>query len=748
MRKGLAAVAVLFLALHLPLLPPTLEDIDSINFALGVQDFDVARHQPHPPGYPAFVALAKASTAALRAAGVPDAPARALTLWSTVAGAALVPLLFLFFRALDGNAWRAWWATGITIASPLFWFTALRPLSDMVGLAAAVAAQALFVHALLGRAEGPAPARALVLGAFTAGVAAGVRSQTVFLTLPLLIAALLSSCRRPAPRYCTLAVVAASVGALLWALPLVLASGGLEGYLTALGSQAEEDFAAGAMLWTMRSPRAAIDALAYTFLWPWGGVIVGSAVAGLGVLGTIRVGWREPRALAVLALAFGPYAVFHLLFQETVTVRYALPLVPAGAYLAVQAFHALGRAAGNVGGLTMVTASLVMAAPAARVYAEGGSPTFRLFEDLAALSDDGRLAHSAPKVVGMHAVMRRAQQWAGASYAAFLGAPHGHEWLSLVEHWRREPDAAAFFIADPRRTDLVLFDARARELVEPYRWRLPALPYLGGARPGNADLYAMRPPGWMLDRGWALTAEVAGVSARDQAGPHLQPSVAWVRARREPALLAIGGRHLGAGSDPPARLTVALDALVLDSWVVAAPGFFFRLIPLPAGSLAGAGYRPLRVDAVPADGSGREVRVALEQFDLQPDGAVMSGFGDGWHEPEDNTRTAHPWRWMSDRAALWVRPVGRDVTLTIAGQSPLRYFDRAPTVRIGIGGRELGRFSPAADFMLSVALPAGLLAAAEGRVLIESDRWFSPADRDGSADRRRLALRVFSVAVR
>ena len=45
---------------------------------------------------------------------------------------------------------------------------------------------------------------------------------------------------------------------------------------------------------------------------------------------------RDRRALAaVLALA-GPYLVFHLLFQDTSFVRYALPLVPAVAFLAVQ----------------------------------------------------------------------------------------------------------------------------------------------------------------------------------------------------------------------------------------------------------------------------------------------------------------------------------------------------------------------------------------------------------------------------
>ncbi|PYR44329.1 MAG: hypothetical protein DMF93_00685, partial [Acidobacteria bacterium] len=45
-----AFFAFLFAAFHLPYLPASLEDLDSVNFALGVRRFDVAQHQPHPPG--------------------------------------------------------------------------------------------------------------------------------------------------------------------------------------------------------------------------------------------------------------------------------------------------------------------------------------------------------------------------------------------------------------------------------------------------------------------------------------------------------------------------------------------------------------------------------------------------------------------------------------------------------------------------------------------------------------------------
>ena len=65
------------------------------------------------------------------------------------------------------------------------------------------------------------------------------------------------------------------------------------------------------------------------------------------------------------------------------------------------------------------------------------------------------------------------------------------------------------------------------------------------------------------------------------------------------------------------------------------PGFFFRLIALPAGALArGTGYVALDVASSAADGSNRVIPVGLEQFDLQSPGAPMIGVEEGWHEPD------------------------------------------------------------------------------------------------------------------
>jgi len=755
LRKAIAALAVVYLAAHLGFLPPSLEDVDSINFALGVADFDVAKHQPHPPGYPVFIALSKASTSALRSMHVPQPEIRGLAVWSAISGAALAFFLFDLFRALAGVApgllsrRMPLCATLVVLMCPLYWFTALRPLSDMTGLAAAVAAQALIVSVLTGSSS----ASALVGGAFLSGMAIGIRSQTALLTLPLLGLALVVPRSGLRSHNRLAAVGAAALGVLVWALPLVAASGGLSEYARALGSQAGEDFSGVVMLWTTRTKAAALDAAMYSFLWPWGHPVAGAIVMLAAVVGVLRTLGVLPRALGLLIVGYAPYAVFHLLFQETVTVRYALPLVVPVAFLAVCAFD-WGRGTSTILGTTALVAwSVALSFPATVAYGARSSPAFRALIEAARASGDRA---NQSRIIGLHAVSRRAVDWLQVSGAAsgvafapqrVLRAAHGQEWLTLVEHWRAEPASQIMFVADPRRTDLALIDPVSRRRPLEFRWGFLEPPFVGGTRPGNSDLYSMLPPGWMLDRGWALTAEVAGVTARDGYGPHRKPSVAWIRARSEEATLMIGGRHLGAASDPPVRIDLSLRGQPLDTFEVT-PGFFSRRIPLRPGLLAGTGYVPLEVSSRAANEAKAIIAVGLEQFDVQSPGMPMIAVDEGWYEPEYNPRTARSWRWTSEKAILWVRPIGRNVTLTIAGESPLKYFDAAPNVVVSVGAREVARLNPSSDFAQSIVLPADALAAADGRVAITSDKFFVPSEREGSQDQRHLALRVYSYSVR
>src|SRR5688572_32152990 len=95
-------LAAAYLAAHLPSLAPSLEDIDSINFALGLRDFDPARHQPHPPGSPVYIAFGRIVLAIVSALGstLSQTAAEALTLslWSALAGAVALVAAARVFR--------------------------------------------------------------------------------------------------------------------------------------------------------------------------------------------------------------------------------------------------------------------------------------------------------------------------------------------------------------------------------------------------------------------------------------------------------------------------------------------------------------------------------------------------------------------------------------------------------------------------------------------------------------------------
>jgi Protein of unknown function (DUF2723) len=724
-RSAALALLLIFLAAHLALLPRTLEDLDSINFALGVRQFDVARHQPHPPGYPVYIALAKVSTATVRFVGFDAAAPRGLAVWSALAGAAALPALFLFFRRLEGRDRLAWWATLVVAASPLFWFSALRPLSDMLGFSAAMWAIALMID--------DRNRRGLLLGAVIAGLAAGVRSQTAILTLPMLAFALV----RGESRARIGALGAFAIGVLAWGVPLIVVSGGLPAYLESLGAQAGEDFSGVVMLWTSHSRRDVVYALLNTFVWPWDWWL-GLAVCALAAAGAARMAWRAPRALATLVGLFLPYAVFHLLFQETATTRYALPLVPVMAYLAMAAVEGLPGGALPVAALGVSAISLMETLPASLHYSREGAPVFRAFDDMAATAHGGDPVNA----IGLHAQMRRASEWAAPILPArVLRAPHGREWLTLVSLWKSEPSARVWFVADPDRTDLALFDPRARDLARAYRWGFVEPPFVGGARPDNVDWLRMGPPNWMLDRGWSLTAEIGGVTARDQLGPHIAPAIAWLRRQPDELTVVLGGRNLSASD---VTIVATLAGAPVARYPLPPRSFFMRTFTVPAGALnASSAYLPLEITSE----GGSALPVSLEQFDAQPPGVPMFGYDTGWQEPEFNRSERHAWRWMSEKSELWVRPVGRPVTLRIGGESPMRYFDAAPHVRISIGGREIGAFDPGADFDQAFTLPPDLLAAANGRVLLESSKFFVPGGAGGGGDQRHLALRVYSVTV-
>jgi hypothetical protein len=747
-------LALAFLAAHAARLPRTLEDIDSINFAMGVERFDVAAHRPHPPGYPVFVALAKVSTAATSALGAgldrDGVAAVGLALIAVLAGALSIPVFSAFWVAVGLSPTGALLAAVVAAASPLFWLTASRPLSDTPGLVAAVAVQTLLLRGIRSIRQGEATLPRVALGgALSAGLAVGLRSQTLWLTGPLAVWCFGLLLRRRRVGHALQFMATAAVGALLWAVPLVWTSGGLAAYLSALGNQGEEDFAGVQMLATRASWRLFEDAMGRTFIDPWqlktlAHVVLVLALCGVGVLA-----WRKRPVLGLVIITFLPYVGFHLAFQETVTIRYALPVIVPVAGLAVASLEAIGFYAAAIGATSLIAVSLALVSPRLDIYVRDGSPLFRAFRHM----HEARQQSSEQPVLKMHHQVwwgvRRIIEWYRPIWD--LGPqpfPGDREWLDIVEHFRSGQPRPVWFLADVSRPDLPMFDPRSIVRSSAYRFPPELQTLIGGARVDSVIWHSVQPPGWMLGRGWSLTPELAGMTEQDRQASRLGATEAYVRRRPAPHRLLVGGRYLGPDNGPPVGLTVSIDERPVGQLRASAnPRWFVHWIEVPEGLPQGQGaYARLVVTARTDDGADARALVGLEQFDAAPADESMFALMTGWYERESNPTTGQGWRWSSAASTIEIRGKDRDRKLVIAGESPLRYFDRAPKVTVRAGDRVLGTFSPSADFVETIALPADAIAASSGQVTIETDLTFSPSQA-GSPDRRILGLRLYSVLV-
>lgn len=748
-----AALAVVFLAGHLAYLPPALENIDSVNFALGVESFDVSRHQPHPPGYPVFVGLTKASTRVVAAlASGWDRDRRAavgLALPGIIAGALAAFVLLRFWTAAGLPSNLAGCAALLTLVSPLFWITAARPLSDTVGFVSALVVQVWWLDGWRRFRDGAAALpRTWLLAAFGAGLIIGIRSQTMWLTGPLACWAVgeLAWRRRwmQAGILCALAII----GVLAWAGPLIWLSGGLDAYMRILGAQGAEDFVGVEMLATVPTLDMLQLALARTFILPWHYPALGRMLALLALVGMARLAWRSPRVLAVIGLAYWPYLVFHLTFHETETMRYALPMLAPMAGLAVVGLAGAGRVATAVGVVVATAASIVAAQPQLRAYAAEASPTAHVFRDMIATR---RAANTDPRFLMHHQTwwaFRRTTDWYRPEWnVGPQPFPGDREWLHVVDHFRAGRDEPVWFLTDLPRSDVALFDRRTRELKGRYERPAGLQRLVGGDWLEAAAWWEIRRPGWMLGRGWALTPEIAGATSKDRREPQRQPAEAWLRREAGQHRLMIGGRYLGGSGD--AALILTLDGREIARWTITPSQFWFvHWLDLPSDALTGDGpYAALTARVESADGRGDAPELGLEQFDFAPADSLMYALTEGWHELEENPQTGLQWRWSSDSSRIVVYGATRDARVRVAGESPLVYFDQSPTVRIIAGGLEAGSFSPAGDFDETVLVRGARPAEAPLEIAITTDRIFVPGDLNGGADRRRLGLRLYRVEI-
>ncbi len=802
-QRSLAVLALVFALAHVPFLATSLEDIDSVNFALGVRDFNVAEHRPHPPGYPVYIALGKVATGVVGAiAGPFDSPsglahpstslgvtlspskgqgrrpessteARALAILSLLGGLLAIGGLYGVFSCLNTRAaagstpWTtldvgAFAATVVTVSCPLFWYLAVRPMSDLPGLAFALAAQACLMLAFWRQAAGPdgdrrmppaataASGRMIVVGSLLAALSIGLRSQTVWFTVPLLLLVLVDRVGRGVAAALVGGGISFVAGGLAWGIPLLIASGGLGPYLAALGTQAGEDLAAGEMLYLNPTPRAAAFATIRTFAYPWDSTALAALVLALASCGIVQLLWRDRRTLLAIVALSVPYVLFHLVFQDTSFVRYALPIVPAVAFLAVRGVTLVSEQAVPAVAAAISIWAVAVASPVLVAYGSAPSPTVRVIDAM-----NAEVRSSQPGALAMHQTFRRPLEAEEVPVTVQLPSPPRLEWLELGKYWKEGRTGPIWFLADPLRSDLALIDPMSLRDATEFRWPLVARPAFGGMRPSSVRWHRMPAPGWFAEDGWSLTPETSGMARLRGKAPHLGPISVMVRRRAGAARALVGGRNLAGPKDPSARFVLSIDDVPLQQWD-AAPGFFLHVFDIPEGRLSGEGALArltIRSSAIAGPPSLDELRrastvipTAIEQFDLQNPETLMWGYDSGWQEAEYNP-TLGVWRWTSERATVRIVGPSVPVRISLSIESPLRYFGGPARVRVLAGTREIAVAPVGNSQNLTVDVPAEALSAAGGLLTVETDKTFVPAERGGPPDFRRLGLRVFGVRV-
>jgi hypothetical protein len=335
--------------------PPWPDDWDGVGFVASVHAFDMARFQPHPPGYPVYVALLHG----VAAAG--GSPMRACVFVAVASGAVAIALAWDAVRRVAGE--RAAWAVATLVAvAPGVWRACSGVGSEAPALACAAACAWGLVlpgAAQVGRERRRAGAILLGLGA---GLGLGVRLSWV----PVYLAALavVPGARR------ALAWGTAAVACAAWAVPFVgwvgpkrladLYGAHFAGHAARWGGSIVTEPGSVRLLWLARD--VLVDGLGVgsDALGLATGILV--AVAALLALAAWRVarwcGWRG--AIAVGA----PYMLWIGLGQNLRDQpRHALPLV---ALLAAGLALPAGRSRGplRVAGALAIAASIRTAADA------------------------------------------------------------------------------------------------------------------------------------------------------------------------------------------------------------------------------------------------------------------------------------------------------------------------------------------------------------------------------------------------
>jgi hypothetical protein len=319
-------LAALTLVSRWPYRARMLYNWDAVQFALALREFDVAKHQPHPPGYLLYVALGRLLNASL------GDPNMAYVTLAMLFSAATTFTVYWLARALYDRVTAAA-AAALLAVSPLFWFYGSVGLT-YAGEAFGAVLVAWFAWGALQGKPGQ-----LYAGALALGLVGGIRPSVLVLLFPLWLACGINSAlasRRPMVAAqleqrgirrlgrIGLGLLVMGGAVLTWLLPMLWLTGGLEAYLRA-SSQLY-----GSVVLPTSVLGGSLDVTLAQARYVLASIVIGLGPLALAALAMPlylrRVGWGRPDWF--LATWVVPPAAFYMLVHFG-QAGYVLTFLPA-----------------------------------------------------------------------------------------------------------------------------------------------------------------------------------------------------------------------------------------------------------------------------------------------------------------------------------------------------------------------------------------------------------------------------------
>jgi 4-amino-4-deoxy-L-arabinose transferase-like glycosyltransferase len=213
MRRALAyypiiLIAIVSLMLRLYLRSNYLDDWDSIQFSLALDNYSIASHQPHPPGYPVYIFLGR-----LVHLVVPDTTA-SLVYLSILFGTLSIIAIYILSKKFFGETVGLVSALMLSFTPAHLKFSDVA-MSDIVSLFFIV----ITIYFLYNSTDSK---KYLYLASISLGITVGVR-QTDIILIPLYLVFLVA--RRNDLKTCILSIIIFSISVCAWLIPTIMDTG-------------------------------------------------------------------------------------------------------------------------------------------------------------------------------------------------------------------------------------------------------------------------------------------------------------------------------------------------------------------------------------------------------------------------------------------------------------------------------------------------------------------------------------------